>query len=139
MINARQIKDLLAARGWNQVKLANECNVTQATVSRWVGGTQQPDPPAVEILTRLINETPDMSESLNLTNAPELKALVAAVHGSYLMLGLDEAEADALMRIVLEVAEEPLTPSADENYHRIVAQREVRKFLKSIDFQHDGA
>ena len=139
MINARQIKDLMNARGWNQVVLAEKCDVSQATVSRWVGGTQQPDPPAVAILTKLINETPSMAESVSSSNVPELKALVAAVHGSYLMLGLDEAEADALMRIVLEVAEEPLTPSADENYHRIVAQREVRKFLKSIDFQHDGA
>lgn len=143
MINARQIKDLLAARRWNQVKLAEECHVTQATVSRWVGGTQQPDPPALAILTKLINETPRLASDNLPANAPTtsavLKALLDAVRGSYLMLGLEQDEADALLKLVIEVSEEQPTPSAGQDFHRVQSEREVRKFLKSIDFRLDGA
>lgn len=139
MINARQIKDLLTARGWKQVKLAEECHVTQATVSRWLGGTQQPDPPALAILTRLINETPDLVPVSQTTSAPTLSALLEAVRGSYLMLGLEQDEADALLKLVLEVSEEQPTPSAGQDFHRVQSEREVRKFLKSIDFRQDGA
>lgn len=139
MINARQIKDLLTARGWKQVKLAEECHVTQATVSRWLGGTQQPDPPALAILTRLINETLDLVPVSQTTSAPTLSALLEAVRGSYLMLGLEQDEADALLKLVIEVSEEQPTPSAGQDFHRVQSEREVRKFLKSIDFRQDGA
>lgn len=139
MINARQIKDLLAARGWNQVKLAEECKVTQATVSRWVGGTQQPDPPALAILTKLINETPGLVSDYQPTIATTISALLEAVRGSYLMLGLEQDEADALLKLVIEVSEEQPTPSSGQDYHRVQSEREVRKFLKSIDFRQDGA
>lgn len=68
-----------------------------------------------------------------------LNALLEAVEGSYHMLGLDNEEAAALLALVLEVAEEPPTPSAGEGFHRVQSEREVRKFLKTKQLLKDGA
>lgn len=65
------------------------------------------------------------------TNAELLPAVLEAVEGTYLMLGLDQDEASALLKIVLVAAQEPPTPSAGTNYHRLLAEIEARKFLKS--------
>ena len=77
----------------------------------------------------------------NFVNANELDltALLAAVEGSYHMLGLDQEEAAALLGIVVEVAQEQPTPSASPNYHRVLAETEARKFLKTKQSQQDGA
>lgn len=60
-----------------------------------------------------------------------LPAVLEAVEGTYLMLGLDQEEASALVKIVLVAAQEPPTPSAGTNYHRLLAEIEARKFLKA--------
>lgn len=60
-----------------------------------------------------------------------LPAVLEAVEGTYLMLGLDQEEASALLKIVLVAAQEPPTPSAGKGYHRLLAELEARKFLKS--------
>lgn len=73
------------------------------------------------------------------TSEIDLAALLASVEGSYHMLGLDQEEAAALLGIVLEVAQEQPTPSASKNYHRVLAETEARKFLKTKQSQHDGA
>jgi transcriptional regulator with XRE-family HTH domain len=54
MIAEKDIRALLAARGWRQAELAAAIGVTQPTVSRWLGG-QLPDPLAQERLRQLIN------------------------------------------------------------------------------------
>ena len=51
----------------------------------------------------------------------------------------EQDEADALLKLVIEVSEEQPTPSAGQDFHRVQSEREVRKFLKSIDFRQDGA
>lgn len=63
-------------------------------------------------------------------NGELLPAVLEAVEGTYLMLGLDQEEASALVKIVLVAAQEPPTPSAGMNYHRLLAEIEARKFLK---------
>lgn len=68
-----------------------------------------------------------------------LKSLLEAVEGSYHMLGLDQEEAAALLKLVVEVAEEQPTPSAQDNFHRVQSEREVRKFLLSKRVQFRGA
>ena len=65
------------------------------------------------------------------SNDDLLAALLEAVEGTYLMLGLDSEEAAALLKIALLAAQEPPTPSAGAGYHRILAELEARKFLKS--------
>jgi transcriptional regulator with XRE-family HTH domain len=64
--------------------------------------------------------------------------IFAAVKGSYRMLGLDQDEAEALVQLVREVCEEPLTPSASDDpasSRRILAESATRKFLKSKPIQ----
>jgi transcriptional regulator with XRE-family HTH domain len=59
--------------------------------------------------------------------------LLAAVHGSYLMLGLTEEQAGALSELVLEVAEEPPIPGVGEDglqSRRLLAASATRRFLK---------
>lgn len=79
------------------------------------------------------------SENTVTANEIDLSALLAAVEGSYHMLGLDQEEAAALLGIVVEVAQEQPTPSASPNYHRVLAETEARKFLKTKQSQRDGA
>lgn len=79
------------------------------------------------------------SENTVTANGIDLSALLAAVEGSYHMLGLDQEEAAALLGIVVEVAQEQPTPSASPNYHRVLAETEARKFLKIKQSQRDGA
>lgn len=68
-----------------------------------------------------------------------MDSLLAAVEGSYHMLGYDEQEASALLNIVLAASQEQPTPSAGPDYHRVLAETEVRKFLKSKRSLADGA
>ncbi len=140
MINARQIAELLKRLDWKQVDLAKYCDVTQATVSRWLSGSL-PDPPAQAKLQKLFNETyGEQPAAPGLASSEiELAALLSAVEGSYHMLGLDHDQATALLRIVLEAAAEPPTPSSGPDYHRVLAETEARRFLKSKDFRQDGA
>lgn len=91
---------------------------------------------SVEWLMTGSNKEPHHHES---SHGISVDALLAAVEGSYLMLGLDEEEAAHLLSIVIEAAEEQPTPSAGPDYHRVLAETQVRKFLKSIKFEGDGA
>jgi len=68
-----------------------------------------------------------------------LQALLEAVEGSYQMLGLDQAEAQELLKIVLEVAQEPPVPSSGGGFHRILSEHAVRKFLQSSKIRRDDA
>lgn len=72
-------------------------------------------------------------------NEPVIASLLEAVEGSYSMLGLDQDEASALLKIVLEAAQEPPTPSSGPGYHRLVAEIEARKYLKSRQIQDGDA
>lgn len=73
------------------------------------------------------------------SNELDLNALLAAVAGSYEMLGFDKKKSSEILKLVIEVAQEPPIPSAGDDFHRVQAQLEVRRFLKSKDFQGDGA
>ncbi len=55
MITTEQIKELMNIRGWSQIDLAERCNVSQPTVSRWLRGST-PDPSQQERLNQLIRE-----------------------------------------------------------------------------------
>jgi transcriptional regulator with XRE-family HTH domain len=140
MITKNQIKALLDRKGWNQVDLAEACNVSQGTVSRWLKGTL-PDPPAQTKLQKLIDAAPVDSKPQAAVVPTELSlnSVLAAVEGSYHMLGLDQDEATALLKIVIEVAAEQPTPSAGSDFHRVLAESSTRKFLNSKHFQRDGA
>lgn len=139
MITKFQIKALLDRNGWNQSDLADACNVSQGTVSRWLKGTL-PDPPAQTKLQKLIDGGPSSNSSSSVVPTElSLNSVLAAVEGSYHMLGLDHDEAAALLGIVIEVASEQPTPSAGNDFHRVLAEASVRKFLNSKQIQRDGA
>lgn len=139
MITKFQIKALLDRNGWNQSDLADACNVSQGTVSRWLKGTL-PDPPAQTKLQKLIDAGPSSNSSSSVVPTElSLNSVLAAVEGSYHMLGLDHDEAAALLGIVIEVASEQPTPSAGNDFHRVLAEASVRKFLNSKQIQRDGA
>lgn len=67
-------------------------------------------------------------------NEPDaVSKLLAAVYGSYLMLGLTEEQAEALSELVLEVAEEPPILGVGEDSlqsRRLLAASATRRFLK---------
>lgn len=73
----------------------------------------------------------DNSEAKELHETINVHALAEAVAGSYRMMGLDEQQIDSVLRLVFEIAQEPLTPSAGSNYHRVLSESVVRKFLES--------
>jgi transcriptional regulator with XRE-family HTH domain len=73
------------------------------------------------------------------TNEIDLSALLDAVEGTYSMLGLDQEESSALLKIAIEAAQEPPVPSAKPGYRRMIAEIEARKFLKLKQSGHDGA
>jgi transcriptional regulator with XRE-family HTH domain len=58
MITIDKIKELMNERGWSQIDLAEICNVSQPTVSRWLKGAT-PDPVQQERLSSLIREGDD--------------------------------------------------------------------------------
>ena len=87
----------------------------------------------------LLGDENDIQELGKISNEIDTAALLAAVEGSYHMLGLDQKEAAALLGIVVEVAQEQPTPSASQDYHRVLAETEARKFLKTKQSQRDGA
>ena len=61
----------------------------------------------------------------------DVPSILQAVEGTYTMLGMNQEQASALVRIVLAAASEPPTPSSGADYHRVLAEIEARKFLKS--------
>lgn len=140
MITKVQIKALLARNDWNQTDLANACNVSQGTVSRWLKGTL-PDPPAQTILKKLIDDEPPTDKPMapEITNEITIEALLDAFDGTLRMLDFDEDEAAALVGIAVRVAREQPTPSAGKEFYRVLAETSVRQFLKSKRFQHDSA
>lgn len=78
-------------------------------------------------------------QAISAVNENELTALLEAVHGVFLMMGQTEEEASALLKIALQAAQEPPTPSAGSDYHRVLAEIEARKYLKLKSSGHDGA
>ena len=59
--------------------------------------------------------------------------LLEAAHGSYLMLGLTDEQAEALCDLILEVAEEPPIPGVGEDSlqaRRLLAASATRRVLK---------
>lgn len=71
-------------------------------------------------------------------NEIDLEAILDAVEGTYVMLGLDPEESSALLKIALSAAQEQPTPSSQPGYRRVLAEFEARKFLKEKQFERDG-
>lgn len=136
VVGKAEIAALLKKKGWNQTKLAEVCNVSQGTVSRWLKGLTVPDPEPQSILRRLIDEpAPQTAEPTAIPNECSVEAILSAVEGSYRMLGLDQDEAAELIKLVLSVASKQPTPSAGPDYYRILSETLVREFLQSKQIQ----
>lgn len=128
-------------------KLSEATGISVSQLSRFESGEREPRlSEAARISTALSVDVlelfPELLEGAVFqplrkppVNGLYFPAFLEAVEGSYHMLGLDQDESAALLKLVLEVAQEPPTPSAGPDFHRVQSEREVRRFLKSTKFQ----
>ena len=89
------------------------------------------------LLTGKDGEAAFQPQSHDLTGdtGPKVPALIAAIEGSFRIFGLTEDQSSDLIDILLRIAQEPPTPSAGPDFHRVLAESEVRRFLKSTQFR----
>ena len=131
MIKISEIEKLMRQRGWNQSTLADKCNVSQGTVSRWLKGTT-PDPAAQAILSELLKSEDIETASFSSTANPDLNRVFELVLESYLYIGLDQNEAVELLNLVREAASKPSEKPANvdaKNYQNTLAATAIQRFL----------
>ena len=95
-------------------------------------------PPIVKETTKIKAEFPTAKLNLDIKAKPTDDKMVSnileATHGAFLALGLSEEVSDALVELILEVAEEPPIPGVPEDgpvARRILSASATRRFLKT--------
>lgn len=101
-------------------------------------------PPSLRRVGRLLENKDSLPEPINhsiqsktfkkLNENDLISNILEAVHGSYLVLGLSEELSEALVELVLEVAEEPPIPGVQGDgpvARRLLAASATRRFLKT--------
>ena len=137
----QRIKFYREQLGLTQKQLATKARVSQPTIAELETGDQQTTrklPAIAKALKITIADLdPDfkkewLGEGCAVTTSTGLNVeyLEQVVEGALEMFLPPEA-AGALRRLLFELAQEPPTPSAGPDFHRSLAAREVRKFLKS--------
>jgi transcriptional regulator with XRE-family HTH domain len=149
-----RVKRKREEKGWSQSDLALEVKrvnrsltTRQSTIAAIEDGTSK-KPTILYELARALGVSDEWlktgkeedypREATESTGLRNIDLIFSAVKGSYLMLGLDQDEAEALVQIVREVCEEPPTPSASDDLQtsrRILAESATRRFLKSKPIQ----
>jgi transcriptional regulator with XRE-family HTH domain len=138
----QRIKFYRDQAGLTQKQLATKAYVSQPTIAELESGMQQSTRklPAIAKALRVsiadldpdfkkewLGEGATMSQESIRLNVEYLEQVVDGALGMF----LPNEAASALRRLLFELALEPPTPSAGPDFHRSLAEREVRKFLKS--------
>lgn len=138
------ISEWLEQLGLQQADVVDALGVNKGTVSKWCSGKLPSEDSLLALAdflkidpNRLFHD-PDGKQKAH-TQGPTIDKLLEVVEGSYHMLGVDQEAASELLELVVEVASEPPTPSAGEDYYRVQSEREVRRFLKLKRIRDDGA
>lgn len=128
----RRIAMFRDAAGMTNADLAARLNVSEDAVRKTVTGAAAKRYAELKRLACALGVTPN--DILEVSDSRDLDEVLATVHGSYRMMGLSDAEAAALVALVREVIEEPLTPTAKPDRiaaRRILAESQTRRFFSS--------
>lgn len=139
-----ELKILREAKQLTLEQVAEALGLSTSQISRFESGDREPRISEAVALSKILDVDvgelfPELRSQLSSQEQINLTALLDAVYGAFEMLDCDQDEAAALLKLVLSVAQEQPTPSAGPNFHRVLAEREARKFLQSKRIRHDGA